>query len=139
MEFLEHVKSLNACEIAELKRTGESLMHTREYGWCDLFSQRVRSVESAIMYSYKLAASLSLRQTEPAKAAEYWRFMTELCDSALEVLKHLKNEFPECGTPELYDAVLDYRNTAQDRYDQNMSDAECLKNPPPIALFPEKI
>ena len=140
MEFsLELLKTVNRCQIAELAKAGEELLPKTEHHWCDLFSRHVRDVESAIVVSYKLAASSAIRQIDPTKAAECWKFMTELCDSALAVLKRLKNEFPECGTPELYDTVLDYRNAAQDRYDQNLQDAECLKTKPPERLFPPQI
>jgi hypothetical protein len=63
-----------------------------------------------------------------------WKEMTEYCESALAVLKDLKDKYFYCGTPELYDLVLDYRGEAQKRYYQNLQDSECQI---PQGLFPE--
>lgn len=78
-----------------------------------------------IAFDYKMAAYGALMESDPAKAAEIWRQMAGLCDSALSELPAFKQ------------LILDYREAALTRYSENLQDAECLKNPPPAGLFPE--
>jgi len=68
-----------------------------------------------------------------------WKGMNELCDQALSALKHLKDVYPNCGTPELYDLTLDYKSAAYKRYTENLQDSECRNTPLPTGLFPKTI
>jgi hypothetical protein len=49
----------------------------------------------------------------------------------------LRDIYPGCGTPELYDLALDYMREADKRYYQNLQDSECAKTQIPKGLFPE--
>ncbi|MBI4659039.1 MAG: hypothetical protein HY735_09360 [Verrucomicrobia bacterium] len=129
--------AVNRCVIEELERAGEELSPRTTHNWCGLFTEHVRRVEAAIVHTYQLVAHSAIRQESPAEAAKLWREMSTYCDFALQKLKGLKDQFPDCGTPELYDLVLDYKNAADERYYQNVHDSECLKTPPPDHLFPK--
>lgn len=100
------------------------------------FSERVRHVEAAIIHTWQLTAFASLREADPAAAAKLWKAMSQLCDNALAVLKAVKETYPDCGTPQLYDLTLDYKIAADKRHYQNLEDAECAQTPPPNGLFP---
>ena len=50
-----------------------------------------------------------------SKLKESWELFIGFADQILEILQSLKERFPECGTAELYDTPLDYRNAANER------------------------
>lgn len=131
---LEDLNAVNRCQISEMAKAGRTL----DPQWndsCVQFTKLVRNVEAVIRHTYQLTAHAAIREADPAKASVLWREMEELCQAALTELKELKEVYPQCGTPELYDLTLDYVIAAQERRSQNMEDAECLKTPVPNGLF----
>lgn len=106
-------------------------------GSCESFARHVSGVEAAIMHTYQIVAHYAVRQKNPADAAEMWKEMSKLCETALIVLKDLKERQPYCGTPGLYDRALDYKMAADERYYENLQDAECAKMSQPDGLFPK--
>ena len=62
---------------------------------------------------------------------------SEICDSILKALKSLKDSRPECGTPQLYDLALDYKNAAFKRYQLNQEAIQWEKTEIPEGLFPK--
>ena len=136
-DMLEVLSSVNRCQIAEMEKKGKEL-DPAQYGSCEKFSHYVRNVQAAIIHTYQITAFWALRESEPEKAALLWRQMSDFCDSALAVLKVLKDIFPGCGAPELYDLTLDYKIETDKRWHQNLEDSECAKTPIPEGLFPKK-
>src|SRR6266567_7749430 len=108
---LDHLDSVNRCQIAEMEKAGKELDPTK-YGSCDAFALRVRNVQAAVIHTYQLTAFASLREPDAANAAAMWKQVSNFCESALKVLRMLKDVYPGCGTPELYDLALDYRTEA---------------------------
>jgi hypothetical protein len=131
---LDILDAVNRCQIAELKKAGVKFDPTRD---CTAFYHRVRSVQSAVIHTYQLTAYTSIREPDPKKAAAAWKAMGDFCESALVVLRDLRDKYQNCGTSELYDLTLDYRTEAQKRYFQNLQDSECQTIP--AGLFPESI
>jgi len=128
--------SVNRQQLEAMQKAGETL-DPKSLDSCDTFSDAVRKVESAIIHTYQLIASIAVKESDPARAADDWRCMNEFCDEALDKLGEWKGVYPLCGTPELYDLTLDYKLAAQERFMENMQDGEWLKkNPnPPTGLF----
>jgi hypothetical protein len=133
---LELLDSVNDCQVAGMKKAGETLDPSKQES-CETFSKHVINVQAAIIHTYQLTAFASLREADPAEAASLWKEMGKLCEKAVNVLKTLKDTYPYCGTPQLYDLALDYRSEAEKRYYQNLQDAECAKMPLPEGLFPK--
>ena len=131
----EVLNSVNRCQIAEMEKAGQRL-DPAEPASCAQFSEQVRNVQAVILHTWQLTAFASMRESNPEAAARLWKHMSELCDRALAVLKEVKDMYPDCGTPELYDLTLDYKNAADKRFYQNLEDAECAQTPPPKGLFP---
>ena len=94
-------------------------------------------VQSALMFKYAIIAHLAIREKFPEGAANLWKEMVSFCEEAIKVLWKLKNLYPGCGTPELYDLALDYRQQAEERYQQNLEDSQC-QTPIPEGLFPKR-
>jgi hypothetical protein len=134
--MLEVLSSVNRCQIAEMEKKGKEL-DPAQYGSCEKFSHCVRNVQAAIIHTYQITAFRSLKESDPKLAAEIWKSMSDFCNSALIVLKTLKDIFPGCGTLELYDLTLDYKIEADKRFHQNLEDYECAKMPIPEGLFPK--
>src|SRR5208337_468445 len=97
-------------QVAELKRAGTQLDPVKD---CAAFANLVRNVEAAVIHTYQMSAFASTQEPDPKKAAMIWKEMTEYCESALTVLKDLKDKYYYCGASQLYDLVLDYRGAAQ--------------------------
>src|SRR6266566_6617004 len=127
---LEHLNSVNRCQIAEMEKAAKEF-DPKKVGSCEVFSNQVRNVQAAVIHTYQLTAFASLQEADAAKAAVLWKEMVTFCEEALTALKMLKDRFPPCGAPELYDLALDYRSEAEKRYHQNLQDSECLKIPAP--------
>lgn len=104
---------------------------------CELFSNEVRNVHGAIVHTYQIVAFGATQIDSAEEAAEIWKQMVELCENAIKSLRNLKDLYPKCGAPELYDLALDYRKEADERYQQNLQDAKCQKIPVPKGLFPK--
>jgi hypothetical protein len=130
------LNSVNRCQIAEMEKIGQRL-DPAEPASCVQFGDHVRNVQAVIIHTWQMTAYASMRESDPAAAAKLWKEMSRLCDSALTALKCLKDKYPLCGTPELYDLTLDYKIAADKRYYQNLEDAECAKTQPPEGLFPQ--
>ena len=133
---LEHLDSVNRCQIAEMEKAAKQLDPNKS-GSDAAFSIHVRNVQAAVIHTYQLTAFASLREPDAANAALQWKDMTRFCESALTVLRLLKDVYPGCGTPELYDLTLNYRSEAERRYFQNLEDSEWARIPAPKGLFPQ--
>ena len=132
---LEDLNSVNHCQISEMEKAGATLDPNANES-CAEFSRHVRNVQAAIVHTYQMVAHQAVRESDPGKAAVLWKEMGELCDDALKKLKELKDIYPTCGTPELYNLTLDYKNAAHRRYLDNLEDSECATTLPPSGLFP---
>src|SRR5437867_702916 len=93
---------LSKAPFEELRATGESL-DPGHFESCAIFGKCVIRVEAVLKLTYKIAALTARRSDTLGQEAEVWKDMSKLCDSLLAVVKGLKDKFPDCGTPELYD------------------------------------
>lgn len=134
-DTLELLSTVAYCQVAEMEKWGEKL-DPNHADSCQKFWFHVRDVQSAIIHSYKIIAFSALREPDPKKAAGLWGEMSKLCEKAMAVMASLRSRYPQCGTSELYDLVLDYKIKADERYSSNLEDWECSKTPPPKGLFP---
>src|SRR2546430_5621503 len=131
-ETVDILSVVGQCQVEQMQNAA----YQKEPAPCGEFYQHVRNVQAAIISTYQVVAYSALRQDDPAEAAKMWKRVKDLCDSALNALRALKVQYPDCGTSELYDLALDYRAEAEKRYLQNLQDSECAKTPPPKGLFP---
>jgi hypothetical protein len=69
--------------------------------------------------------------------AQIWKAIEGFCDFTITTLKDLKDKYPGCGTPELYDLALDYKLACQKRHRGAIEEATCQKVAMPDRLFPE--
>jgi hypothetical protein len=104
---------------------------------CDSFYKRVRSLESLVTTGYKLAVVLAKRTEDSKELRDIWKSASDLCDPVLKAMKSIKDSQPDCGTSQLYDLVLDYKNAAFKRYQLNSEALEWQTKPAPAGIFPE--
>lgn len=135
LEFSEFVQ-LTTPHVEALNSVAEQYPDSLAPGACEAFSHQVRIVEGLIVSHYTMAATLAKRSESLGEIATLWQQMGSLCNTALITVKSLKDRYPYCGTPALYDLLLDYKIACGDRYDRAMEEVLCLKTPTPKELFP---
>lgn len=118
----EFIKQSNLCELGKMEQIEKAAESTHDKE--QKLAASIRSVEAMIVHMYQLTSALALKESSPANAAKWWKEYLNLCDLALEKLCAWKKSFPQCGSGELYDLVLDYRAEADSRYFDNTQDAE---------------
>ena len=123
--------------IAELERVGDMYPNGESTEACVAFTHQVGLVEGTVVQTYGIAAMLARRADDLNEVAEIWKTMSQFCQRALVVLSRLKDKYPYCGTPQLHDAVLDYKLAADKRHRGVMEEAECQKMDFPKGLLPE--
>ena len=106
-------------------------------GGAAAFARQVRIVEGVVVQTYAAAASLARKAGDLEEVAEIWSGMSAFCQSALQTLSGLKDKHPNCGAPELYDLVLDYKLACDKRHNGVMEEIACQKTEFPKGLFPE--
>lgn len=129
------VAIVSRCEIESMHRAGKTL-NPSDPDSCLTFRNHVQGLQAVVIYRFKVTAIKALSLPDPGEAAELWESMSKLCASALSEISQWTQVYPNCGTPELYDMVLDYKSVCDQRAAENREDAECLKTPPPKGLFP---
>jgi len=102
---------------------------------CQAFYSQVRSLESSVVHAYKLAVYLAKRTTDGQELCDIWKTASDICDSVLKLMKDLKDSRPDCGTAQLYDLALDYKNAAFKRYEINRESLQWKTLETPAALF----
>jgi hypothetical protein len=131
LDISNAVKSCQS-QIEEINRAGSERNPVTDGA---VFGKLVANMQDFVIHIYQLTAWASVQKADPKDAAILWKQMVDLCDAALTLSKNFKEAYPRCGTPELYDLMLDYRGEAQERYYQNLQDSECPTTP--VGLFPK--
>lgn len=124
-------------QVRELQRVGDSFPGPDAPGACEAFSRQVRLLEGTVVTNYRVAAALAREAQDLKEAAELWRRMSQFCELILQVLAELKDKYPTCGTPELYDLVLDYKLAADKRFNGVQGELAWQKTDLPQGLLPE--
>ncbi len=124
-------------QIDEMQRIGKLYPDASTREACEAFSRQVRLVEGTVRHTYGVAAALAKKADSLDEVTDVWHKMSDFCQSALIVLTDLKNKYPYCGTPELYDLVLDYKLAADKRHKGAMEEATCQQTAFPTELLPK--
>jgi hypothetical protein len=133
---LRDIARLTNDEIHQFVASAEQY-RTDPEGGCADFYKKVRSLESWITTSYKFAVHLAKQTESVNELREIWKETSDICDSVLKEMKSLKDSFPQCGTVQLYDLVLSFKNAAFSRYRQHLEALQWEKEPIPAGLFPK--
>jgi len=123
-------------QVQEMQRIGDAYESPDVPGACEAFTRQVRIVEGILVQTYGIAAALARKADDLNEVAEIWSAMSIFCRSALASLAGLKHKYPYCGTPALYDMVLDYKLACDKRYTGAMEELACQKTEFPKGLLP---
>jgi hypothetical protein len=134
---LDLVDTVNRCNISEMEKVGTEL-DPDDVNSCQTFAVHVNGVHAALIHTYRIVSYVAIRETDPGRAAEHWKKMSQFCDLTIKALKKLKDKFPNCGTNSVYDLALDYKLASDERYCQNLRDSECQNLKIPAGLFQTK-
>jgi hypothetical protein len=124
-------------QITEMQRIGNFYPDASAPGACEAFTRQVRLVEGIVVQTYGVAAALAKKAEDLKEVADVWSRMSRFCHSALQILADMRHKYPYCGTPQLYDLVLDYKLAADKRYRGTLEEAACQKMEFPKGLFPK--
>ncbi len=124
-------------QIDEMQKVGDSYSSREEEGACVAFTRQINLLEGVVLQSYRVAVTLARKADDLNEVAEIWGKMSQFCETALQALARLKDKYPECGTPELHDLVLDYKLAADKRYRGVAEEMACQKMELPKGLLPE--
>ena len=105
---------------------------------CNAFCQHTLTVESILRCTFYMATNLVRRCEDLNNIQSIWEVMSDLCDASLETLKGLKDLYPDCGAPELYDYALDLKLAAGSRRNNAKEELECVDIEIPENLFPSQ-
>ena len=130
---------INRPQIDEMQRIGDSFSDPNVPGACEAFTRQVKIVESILIQTYGLGTALAKRAEELREVAEIWNGMSSFCNVAFQALSSLKDKFPYCGTPQLYDLALDYKLACDKRHRGVLEEIACQSTEFPKGLFPGKI
>jgi len=129
--------AINQPQVAALEQIGGSFPDAQSPGACEAFSRQVRQVEGVLRNTYGVAAALVRKAETLEEVSATWRQMSDLCNQALQSLKVLKDKYPYCRTPELYDLALDYKLASEKRFQHIMEELACQKKEFPKGVFLE--
>lgn len=138
IEFIDIVRS-NEHQVDLLTELAAQHPDPESPGVCEVLSRQVRMVESVVVATYVIAVDTTRKTDDLPQIAFLWKSMGQLCDKALGVVSDLKDRYLYCGTPELYDRLLDYKNACSSRYDRVNEEILCQTMPTPEGLFPSPI
>ena len=124
-------------QIFEMQRVGDSYPDPSTPGACEAFTRQVRLVEGIVVQTYGVAAAMAKKAEDLKEVADVWKRMSRFCHSALQILANMKHKYPYCGTPQLYDLILDYKLAADKRCKSALEEAACQKTEIPKGLFPK--
>lgn len=122
---ISQIYASSSRRIEELKHAAAAHPDVNMPGVCEAFSSKVRMVESAIMYTYALCVEKAKCEEDLGNVVNAWQGMNEICDAALFLVRGLKESYPYCGTHELYNLLLDYKNASVSRYKDAKEELEC--------------
>lgn len=105
---------------------------------CKAFRRLVIAAETVLKQTYKCAALTAKRAETLEEEAEVWRIMSEFAESLVVALGDPKDANPDCGTPELSNLALAYRQAALERLGLLTESTACQTLQMPEGLFPPR-
>jgi hypothetical protein len=132
----DDILHLGTPRLAQLLQVGDSFDDVDSPGACEAFTKQVRLLEGFIIHTNGVAVSVSKRADDLAEVAAVWEHMGAYCGNTLHTLARLKDKSPDCGTPALYDLVLDYKLACEKRFRSVIEEMECQNEKIPAGLFP---
>ena len=126
-----------APQLKEMAVVGASFGDPNTSEACAAFGRQVSMLEGALKQTFRAATLIAKKSGELDEVAEVWKRMSRFCDSVLATLASLKEKFAYCGTPELYDSTLDFKQACEDRLRNVQEEIECQRIDLPKGLLPE--
>lgn len=103
------VFTLSEATLTESTRRLENLSENQ----CSAFYEEARSLEIELLSVYRMVALCAKKEDDLEHVCQWWKTMTNVCDSFAKSLHTLHGKHPSCGAKLFYDRVLDLRNKCQ--------------------------
>lgn len=121
---------------AELERISKVYDDADSYEACQYFGRQVVILDGLVAAVYAQVVHCTRTIEDLNEISTLWNSYLGIVDDVITVVERLKDLYPYCGTPELYDHTLDYRNAAKRRRDNILEEIQCLDKTP-SNLFPK--
>ena len=132
----EDILDIGRPQLAQLQQVGDSFPTADAPGACEAFAKQVRVLEGVLTQTYAVGVSIARRADDLGEVAQIWEQMGLFCTAAIQCLAQLKEKYPICGTPQLFDLSLDYKLACEKRFRSAQEEIECQKQAIPTGLFP---
>lgn len=109
----------------KLMEIGNTFADANEPGACEAFTRQVASLESFVKETYRIAIIVARKSDDAEEVLQIFDTMSSFCGDAMGVLTDLRAKYPYCGTPELYDMILDYKIACDQRRNNLLAELEC--------------
>ena len=126
-----------APQLSEMAKVAASFQDPTTLEACQTFGHQVSMLEGTLKQTFRAATLIAKKGDKLEEIANVWRRMRHFCDTVLVTLATLKERYPDCGTPELYDAALDFKQACEDRLGEIEEEVQCQKIELPKGLLPE--
>jgi hypothetical protein len=133
----EDLLRINRPQVDYMQKIGEAITDPNSLDACEIFTKQVRIVEGLLIQTYGIAAEFSKRAADLQEIADIWSSMAMFCNVVLQTLSLLKDKFPYCGTPQLYDMALDYKLECDKRFRGVLEEVSCQRVEIPKGILPE--
>ena len=132
----EDILEIGRPQLEQLQQVGDSFPTADAPGACEAFAKQVRLLEGVLTQTYAIGVSIARRADDLHEVAHVWERMGLFCTAAVQRLTQLKQKYPYCGTPQLFDLSLDYKLACEKRLRSALEEIECQKQEIPKGLFP---
>ena len=111
---------------SELERLGEVYPNGETQEACEAFTGEVNLHKATVKLAYRHVVTCLKGASDLDVIVKCWDILIRFIDRSTDIVRGLKERFPYCGTPELYNELLEYRNAASKRRDQALEERECI-------------
>ena len=111
--------------VKKLLEVGDTFANADQPGACEAFTRQVHSLESFVKETYRIAIIVARKSDDTGEVVQIFSTLSSFCGGAMGVLTDLRKKYPDCGTPQLYDLILDYKIACDQRRNNLLAELEC--------------
>jgi len=111
---------------SELERLGGIYPDGETQEACEAFTGEVDLHKATVKLAYRHIVTCLKGSSDLDEIIKCWETLIRFIDKSTDVVRELKERFRDCGTPELYNELLEFRNAATKRRDQALEERDCL-------------
>ncbi len=115
---------------SELERLGSIYPNGDSEEACVAFTEEVALHKATVKLAYRHIVTCLKGSSDLDEMIRCWNILIRFIDQSLDIVRDLRERFPYCGTPDLYNELLEYRTAATQRRDEAQEERECVGEVP---------